>query len=96
MSNITDYPMLKKFFIEEVILLGHVFSDYRSEEDLMFRCARMLDWIYRRHTGRIGDFENQIITQLLKQPFNPHPSTLYLLDKHFPEIGKNGRASSKQ
>lgn len=89
MSKITDYPMLKKFFIEEMILLGQVFSDHRSEEDLMFRCARMLDWIYRRYTGQIGDFENQLITQLLKQPFNPHPSTLYLLEKHFPELEKN-------
>jgi hypothetical protein len=81
--------MFQKFFIEEVILLGHVFSDHQNEEDLMFRCAKMLDWIYRRYTGQTGDFENQLITQLLKQPFTPHPSTLYLLEKHFPELEKN-------
>ncbi len=79
-------PILNKFFLEEVILLGRVFGFHQSEEDLMFRSARMLDWIYRRYTGQIGNFENQIITQLLKQPYKPHPSTIYLLDKHFPEI----------
>ncbi len=75
---------INRFFYEEIILLGRVFSDHQSEEDLMFRSARMLDWIYRRYTGQIGNFENQIITELLKQPYKPHPSTIYLLEKHFP------------
>jgi hypothetical protein len=73
------------FFYEEIILLGQVISKHRNKEDLIFRMAKMLDWVYRRHNGQIGAFENEIIEQLLVQPYKPHLSTIYLLEKHFPE-----------
>ncbi len=86
MERIVQPQKIKKFFYEEVILLGRVFSRHENEEDLIFRAVRMLDWIYRRHTGRIGGFENETIEQMLKQPYQPHLGTIYLLEKHFPKI----------
>ncbi|MBI5555562.1 MAG: hypothetical protein HY920_06920 [Elusimicrobia bacterium] len=85
----TSPKSLKVIFYEEIVLIGRVLSDHQNKDDLIFRLAKMLDWVYRRHTGQIGRFENEIIEMLLKQPYKPHLSTIYLLERHFPEIKGN-------
>ncbi len=82
---------IRHFFYEEVILLGRVISIHKNKEDLFFKLVRMLDWVYRRHIGKIGTFENETIEQLLKQSYRPHLSTIYLLEKHFPELSREPR-----
>jgi len=77
---------IDNFFYEQVILLGRVLSDHQSKEDLIFRSARMMDWLYRRYTGKLGNFEEEIVKELLKEPYEAHMSTDYLLEKHFPEF----------
>jgi len=84
-AKITPLNPMRSFFYEEVILLGRVISIHKNKEDLFFKLARMLDWVYRRHSGGIGDFENETIEWLLSQSYRPHLSTIYLLERHFPE-----------